>query len=393
MMLPSRYLIVGGGMAADAAVHGIREVDPDGPIVLVGSEPDPPYNRPPLSKALWKGEPVASIWRKQDTAATTLRLGRQITALDLKTRTAFDDSGETYRFEKLLLATGGAVRRLPFDDGIIYFRNLADYRALRALTEKGRRFTVIGGGFIGSEVAAALAMNGKEVTLVFPEDTIGSRVYPPDLARFLVDYYREKGVNALPGESVTAARKSGEVWTLTTQSGRQLEADGVVAGIGIVPNTALAKAAGLKVGNGIEVDEHLRSSAPDVYAAGDVASFVSPALGTRVRVEHEDNANVMGRTAGRNMAGAKEAYHHLPFFYSDLFDLGYEAVGDLDARLETVPDWKTRFREGVVYYLQDGRVRGVLLWNTWGQVDAARALIAEAGPFQPSDLVGRLGGS
>lgn len=393
-MLRTKYLIVGGGMTADAAAHGIREVDPDGPIVQVSTEPDPAYNRPPLSKALWKGEPLDSIWRKGELAATTLRPGRTITALDLQERTATDGQGETYRFEKLLLATGGAVRRLPFEDeGIIYFRSLADYRALRALTDQGRRFVVIGGGFIGSEIAAALAMSGKDVTLVFPEDAIGSRVYPRDLARFLVEHFREKGVKVLPGEGVSASRKVGARWTLATQAGGQLEADGVVAGLGITPNTALAEAAGLKVANGIEVDELLRSSHPDVYAAGDVASFHSPALGQRVRVEHEDNANAMGRLAGRNMAGATDRYHYLPAFYSDLFDLGYEAVGQVDARLETVSDWKRPFREGVVYYLRESRVRGVLLWNVWGQLDAARALIAAAGPFEPRDLIGRLGGA
>jgi NADPH-dependent 2,4-dienoyl-CoA reductase/sulfur reductase-like enzyme len=143
------------------------------------------------------------------------------------------------------------------------------------------------------------------------------------------------------------------------------------------------------VDNGIVVDEHLQTSTPDIYAAGDVANFFNPALGTRMRVEHEDNANTMGRAAGRAMTGATEPYTHLPFFYSDLFELGYEAVGELDSRLETFADWKQPFREGVVYYLKEGRVRGVLLWNTWGQVDAARALIAERGPFSANNLRGR----
>ncbi len=391
-MVSTRYLIVGGGMTADAASHGIREVDPEGSITVVGAEPDPPYNRPPLSKALWKGEPLESIWRPAAAGPTTLRLRRTVTALDLEKRSATDDRGETYAFEKLLLATGGVVRRLPFEDeGIVYYRTVADFRHLHALAEKGRRFVVIGGGFIGSEIAAALAMNGKQVTLVFPDPAIGARVYPAPLARFLVDYFREKGVEVLPGDTVTAARRAGDRWTLTTAGGRRLEADGVVAGIGITPNTALAASAGVKVGDGIEVDELLRTSAPDVHAAGDVASFHSPTLGKRLRVEHEDNANTMGRIAGRNMAGAAEAYTHVPFFYSDLFDLGYEAVGEVDGRLETAPDWKTPFREGVVYYLRDRRVRGVLLWNVWGQVDAARALLAEPGPFEPRDLMGRLG--
>jgi len=161
-------------------------------------------------------------------------------------------------------------------------------------------------------------------------------------------------------------------------------------GLGIEPNDKLAQAAGLKVENGIVVDEFLRTSHPDIYAAGDVARFFNPALEKSIRVEHEDNANTMGRLAGLNMAGKSEPYHHLPFFYSDMFELGYEAVGELDSRLETFADWKQPNKEGVIYYLHNGRVRGVLLWNVWGQVDAARALIAEPGPFRAEDLKGRL---
>jgi NADPH-dependent 2,4-dienoyl-CoA reductase/sulfur reductase-like enzyme len=163
-----------------------------------------------------------------------------------------------------------------------------------------------------------------------------------------------------------------------------------VAGIGIAPNLGLAKEAGLAVNTGILVNEFLRTSQPDIYAAGDVAEYYDHTLGVRRRVEHEDNANTMGRLAGRAMAGDAEPFWHLPFFYSDLFELGYEAVGEVDARLETVADWREPYHEGVVYYMQAGRVRGVLLWNVWGQVDAARHLIAEPGPFQPADLIGRL---
>jgi len=171
---------------------------------------------------------------------------------------------------------------------------------------------------------------------------------------------------------------------------REVVADAVAAGLGIIPNAGLARQAGLQEEDGIRVDEFLRTSAPDIYAAGDVARFYSPALGRHRRVEHEDNANTMGRTAGRNLAGAEERYHHVPFFYSDLFDLGYEAVGEVDSRHEMISDWKEPHREGVVYYLEAGRVRGVLLWNVWGQVDAARALLAEPGPFRREDLLGRL---
>jgi NADPH-dependent 2,4-dienoyl-CoA reductase/sulfur reductase-like enzyme len=193
-----------------------------------------------------------------------------------------------------------------------------------------------------------------------------------------------------PGARVTALSRRGSRSLIETTSGGQVTADAVVAGLGIAPATELAAAAGLAVEDGILVDERLRASHPEVFAAGDVARFHAPALGARVRVEHEDNALTMGRAAGRSMAGDATPYAHLPFFYSDLFDLGYEAVGELDPRGEVVADWKERYREGVLYYLAGGRVRGVLLWNTWGQVDAARALIAAPGPLRAADLPGRL---
>ena len=164
----------------------------------------------------------------------------------------------------------------------------------------------------------------------------------------------------------------------------------MVAGLGIVPNTELAIEAGLGVDNGITVDDMLRTTHPDIYAAGDVANFFSPLLGKRMRVEHEDNANTMGEMAGRNMAGEENTYQHQPFFYSDLFDLGYEAVGELDSTLDMIEDWTEPFNKGVVYYLREGHVRGVLLWNTWGQVDAATQLIAEKGPHNAETLMGRI---
>lgn len=385
------YLIVGGGMAADSAARGIRTVDAKGSIAIITSESNPPYNRPPLSKALWKGEPIDNIWRSTPESNVTIRLRRTVVSLDVKSKTVADDEGISHSFQKLLLATGGSVRRLPWDvDGIIYFRTLEDYRALRKLTETGKSFVVIGGGFIGSEIAAALAINGKSVTMIVPEDGIGARVYPPRLSHFLTEYYRSKSVTIMNKDGVENVRKDGRTYLVRTKSGTEIRADGVVAGIGIEPNISLAKSAGIQVDNGIVVDEYLQTSHPDVFAAGDVASFYSAALNKRIRVEHEDNANTMGEMAGKNMAGQRIAYRHLPFFYSDLFDLGYEAVGELDARYEIVEDWKEEFREGVVYYLEAGRVRGVLLWNTWGQVDNARALIAEQGPWNKGNITGRL---
>ena len=385
------YLIVGGGMAADAAAKGIREVDKSGSIAIVGAEPHPPYARPPLSKKLWQGKPFDSIWRGTEELGVDMYCGRRVTALDPARREVRDDHGETYGYDRLLLATGGTPRRLPFGGKeIIYFRTVDDYRRLRTLTEQGKRFVVIGGGFIGSELAAALAMNGGEVTMLFPEEAICSRVFPPDMAAFLNGFYREKGVEVLAGETATDVQRDGESLAVTTGDGRTLAVDGVVAGLGIIPETELARLAGLPVEDGITVDEQLRADRPDIFAAGDAASFYNPLLGRRIRVEHEDNALTMGRQAGRNMAGAAEPYLHLPFFYSDLFELGYEAVGELDGRLETVTDWKSPYREGVVYYLREGRISGVLLWNVWEQVDAARRLMAEPGPFTAENLKGRL---
>lgn len=289
------------------------------------------------------------------------------------------------------MATGGRPRLLPFgDDQIIYFRTLSDYRRLRALTETGRRFAVIGGGFIGSEIAAALALNGKDVVMLFPGKDIGDRVFPRPLAQFVSSFYKQKGVEVLAGEKIIGMETRANQRVLKTSNNREIAVDGVVAGVGIEPNVELAQTIGLKVDNGIIVDEFLRTSHPGIYAAGDVAAFYNPALGKRIRVEHEDNANTMGRLAGRNMAGKSEPYQHLPFFYSDMFDLGYEAVGEVDSRLETIADWKRPNEEGVIYYLASGRVRGVLLWNVWEQVDAARQLIAEPGPFTGKDLKARL---
>jgi 3-phenylpropionate/trans-cinnamate dioxygenase ferredoxin reductase component len=386
-----QYLIIGGGMTAAAAVDGIREVDSTGGIGLISAEPDPPYNRPPLSKALWKGERLETIWRKAKNKLMEIHLCRVVKEIVPTQKRVLDDKGNVFAYEKLLLATGGRPRRLPFgDDQIIYFRTLSDYRRLRALTETGRRFAVIGGGFIGSEIAAALALNGKEVVMIFPGKDIGDRVFPRALAQFVSNFYKQKGVELLAGEKIIGLEARGNQRVLKTSTNQEIVVDCVVAGVGIEPNVELAQTMGLVVENGIIVDEFLRTGHPDIHAAGDVAAFYNPALGKRIRVEHEDNANTMGRLAGRNMAGKSEPYHHLPSFYSDMFDLGYEAVGEVDSRLETFADWKRPNEEGVIYYLQNDRVRGVLLWNVWEQVETARQLIAAPGPFTVKDLEGRL---
>ena len=373
-----RYLIVGGGMTGDAACRGIREHDADGSIGLVGAEPDPPYDRPPLSKALWQGKDESSIWRGTEELGAELHTARRIVSLDLDGRTAIDDQGDEYGYERILLATGGKPRQIDGLDDAVYFRTFGDYQRLRRLAGDAGRFVVVGGGFIGSEIAAALQSNGASVTMLFPDDGICARLFPAALSQFVTDYYREQGVEVLTGERVRAgdARLDGT--------------KAVVAGLGIEPDTALASEAGLPVDNGIVVDAYGRvGGRDDVYAAGDVARFPVPALGTEMRVEHEDHARTHGRAVGANMAGAETPYDHLPFFYSDLFDLGYEAVGQVDSRLETVERWDEPNHKGVVAYVDDERrPRGYLLWNVWGKLDAAREAIVAGEPVGEELLVG-----
>ena len=384
-MHSTRYLIVGGGMTGDAAAKSIREHDADGSITLVGDDPQPPYKRPPLTKGLWSGGDEAKIWCGTADAGVELRLGRRIASIDVDARRATDDQGEEYAWEKLLLATGGRPRKLDGADGVVYYRTLDDYRRVRAQAVEGARFVVIGGGFIGSEIAAALTGAGSRVTMVFPDQGIASRLLPAELSEFVASYYREHGVEVLSGERVASAGPEGVV----TGSGRTLEADAVIAGLGIEPNVELARAAGLPVEDGIVVDEYGRAGGrDDVFAAGDVASFPSPALGRRFRVEHEDHAKTHGKVVGANMAGAEIRYDHIPFFYSDMFDLGYEAVGEVDSRLATIARWDEPNRKGVVAYVDDAsRPRGFLLWNTWDKVDAARDLIRAGQPIDEAMLV------
>src|SRR3954447_6901356 len=383
VLMHTDYLIVGGGMTAAAAARGIRDADPDGTITIVSDESYPPYKRPWLSKKLWAGGDVAKLW--VELPDVKLVNDRRIVSLDLGGKAATDDSGDEYRYGKVLLATGGTPRRLSGDDGeVVYFRTLDDYRRLRALGD-GSHVLVIGGGFIGSEIAAALTGNGARVTMVFPEPVINFRLLPRDLGDFVTDYYREKGVEAIADETVASVDGK----RVTLGSGRVIEADAVVAGLGIVPNTSVAEAAGLPVDNGIVVDERGRvADRDDVFAAGDVANFPSPVLGKRFRVEHEDHARTHGKVVGANMAGADEPYDHIPFFYSDLFDLGYEAVGEVDSRLDTVEQWETPLRKGIVTYVDaDKHPRGFLLWDTWGKVDEARERLKAGEPVKGTEFV------
>jgi NADPH-dependent 2,4-dienoyl-CoA reductase/sulfur reductase-like enzyme len=392
------YVIVGAGLSGASAVEGIRELDQHGPILLVGAENDLPYDRPPLSKQLWTGgKTVAEIVLHDDAFykknAVDLRLGTDVTQIDRDAHTIRDSRGNVYRYERLLLATGGTPRRLSIPggefDGISYYRTLHDYRRLRGAAVADKTALVIGGGFIGSEMAASLHANKLSVTMVFPSPWLVSRVFPESLGRYLTEQYRGKGVEVLAGDVPVSIQRDGNRYLTRTRAGREIRTDLVVAGVGITPNVSLAQGVGLSTDNGVIVNEFLQTSTPDIYAAGDIALFPEAGFGQR-RLEHWDNAVSQGRHAGRNMAGAHEPFTYIPFFFSDLFEFGYEAVGDVDSRLTTFADWQEENKTGVVYYLHNDRVRGAMMCNVWGQVDAARALIGKAEAMSAESMRGAI---
>jgi 3-phenylpropionate/trans-cinnamate dioxygenase ferredoxin reductase subunit len=388
------YLIIGAGMTGWAAARAIRKIDPNTEITIIGAETHPPYKRPPLSKKLWQGEPLDSVWYKTGGRNVDLILNTRVTSLDPAGKTVTDEHGAQYGYGKLLLATGGTPRKLPFGgDAVQYFRYLDDYLALERETANKQHFTVLGGSFIGSEVAAGLRTRDKDVTMAFMESGISALVFPAGLSQFVTDYYRARGIQVLANETVQGLERDGRRWKVITVS-REILTEGVVGGIGILPDIALAEQAGLNVDRAILVNETLQTSQPDIYAAGDAVSIFNSVLKRWTHFEHEDNALKMGEAAGKNMVGQITRYdEYLPFFYSDLFELGYEAVGILSSKLETFEDWQEPYKKGVVYYLEQGKVVGVLLWNVWGQVDAAREVIraTQNDPLsRPEALKGRL---
>ncbi len=378
------YIIVGAGLAGAAAVDGIRELDKKGPILLLGTEKHLPYDRPPLTKKLWFGKKKVEdifLHNQEFYGQNNVVFAAGVTArtVDAKNRTVTDDKGRTYRYEKILLATGGAPRVLPIPggdlEGIYYYRYLDDYLRMKQEASAGKSAVVIGGGFIGSEIAAALAINRVKVMMIFPDLYLVGRVFPEGLGMSLQRHFREQGITILNGEKPASFTKKNGKFVTRTESGREIESDMVIVGVGISLSLELARNAGLQTANGIIVDEYLQASLPDVFAAGDVALFPYQALGKQTRVEHWDNALNQGKLAGRNMAGAHEPYTHMPYFFSDLFEFGYEAVGEVDSRLEIFADWRKENDTGVIYYLRDGKVRGAMMCNVWEKVDAARELI------------------
>lgn len=393
------YVIIGAGLAGVSAVKGIRESDKKGPILLIGNEKDMPYDRPPLSKKLWLGKKTVDQIFLGDKAFyisnnVDLALGTAAVELNASKKTVKTDNGESIHYTKLLLATGGTPRALDIPGGtlpeICYYRTLDDYRNVRRLASSESKAVIIGGGFIGSEIAAALNVNRVGVSMIFPEEYLVQRIFPRDLGNAIQKHYTERGITILNKDvPVSFEKKSGKIVT-RTKSGRELESDIVIAGIGLAPNVDLAAKAGLQTDNGIVVDEYLMTSAKDVYSAGDNTSFISAVTGKRARLEHWDNSIAQGKAAGRNMAGKRAKHDYIPYFFSDLFEFGYEAVGEVNSQLQTVADWKKEYDTGVVYYLNNDTVRGIMLCNVWEKIDEARELIRKGKKVKPEELRGAI---
>jgi len=385
------YVIIGGGLAGVAAADTIRRRDKTGRLMLICAEPHPPYDRVPLSKGYLLGDierdqvflrPARFYERNQ----VELVLGQAVTALDLTTRQVTLADGRQIGFAKLLLATGGRPRRLPIPgadlEGIYYLRNLEDSDAIRAALQGARRAVVIGGGFIGCEVATGLAHLGLATTVVELTPGVLSLVLDAETSGFIESFLRQQGITVLTNTAAAHfVGEQGRVRAVVTNTGAELEADLVAVGVGIAPNTELAAAAGLSVDNGVLVNEYLEA-APGVYAAGDIARYYSPPLGRQLRVEHYDVALQHGRVAGANMTGDQRSYTELPYFFSHMGPLHIDVIGDMSRRQQSVRRGALSLEPGFAqFYFADDLLQAVLCINGDPVLfQAARARVAERRP-------------
>ena len=368
-----KYLIVGGGLAGQRACEGIRQADAEGSIALVAQEDHLPYQRPPLSKGYLRGqEGLGQLYLKEEAYyaqnGVAVFSGARVTAIDSAARNVRIADGRKLGYERLLLATGGHAWRLPIPGndlpGVHTLRTIEDANAIRAAAQESKRALVVGGSFIGCEVASSLAQLGLAVTMAFLEPRLLEPIAPLELSALLHARYERNGVRILPGHTPEhlMGREKVERAAVRGNDSHLLEVDLVVMGVGIRLNTELARRAGLQMGEkgAVLVDEYLRTSDPHIYAAGDVAAWPDPTFGKRLRVDHWDVARQQGRRAGENMAGADRPYTALPYFFSDLFDLSFEVWGDLTAWDQTVLRGSMDENRFAFYYFRQGRMVGVL---------------------------------
>jgi 3-phenylpropionate/trans-cinnamate dioxygenase ferredoxin reductase component len=377
------FAIVGAGLAGAKAAETLREEGYDGRVVLLGAEPERPYERPPLSKEYLRGEAdreqsfvhEAGFYAEH---GIELRVGETVVRLDPARRELTMRSDERLRYDRLLLTTGSAPRRLSIPgsdlEGIHQLRTLGDSDALRARLDAGGRLVIVGAGWIGCEVAASARQRGVEVTLIAPHAVPLERVLGAELGAIYRDIHLDHGVEMLLGTAVAAFEGADRVERLRTQDGRTIDCDAVVVGIGATPRAVLAAMAGLAVDNGIVVDERLETSAPGIFAAGDVANQLHPSLG-RLRVEHWDNALQQGPAAARGMLGSTDGYARSPYFFSDQYDVGMEYSGYATDWDRVVFRGDPAAREFIAFWLRDGRVLAGMNVNVWDVAGAIQSLI------------------
>jgi NADPH-dependent 2,4-dienoyl-CoA reductase/sulfur reductase-like enzyme len=373
------YIIIGGGLAGQRAAQGIRKVDTEGTLALVTAEPHVPYERPPLSKGYLMGKEGLEAAYLQDDAwyddnGIELMRGLHADGVDAEAHTIALRDGQELTYGKLLLATGGYAWRLPIPgadlDDVLTLRTIEDGDAIRQAAENGEHALILGGSFIGSEVAASLTQLGLDVTMVFPESRLLARVVPEAFSDFLHGKFQAEGVRLLSGTTPERLEGDGAVDRAVLSTGETLQVDLVVMGVGIRLHTKLAEDAGLELTErgGVVVDEYLRTSDPDIYAAGDIAAWPDPTFERRLRVEHWDVARRQGLRAGRNMAGEQKPYTSLPYFFSDMFDLSFEVWGHLTSWDQTVLRGEVGGSSYKLFYFHQGTLVGVLTVGRLGDV-------------------------
>ena len=379
------FLLVGGGMASAHCAAELRRRGAEGAIVLAGREPEPPYERPPLSKEYLRGEAGredAHVHSREWYADNDVELltGTNVMSLDVEGRVAKLQGGDEVAFEKALLATGANVNILRVEgaelEGIHYLRAFGNADAIRAAADEVERVVLVGGSYIGCEVAASLTAMGRRCTIVMLEEVALSRQFGVDAGRWFHERLAEHGVELLGGEEVEAFEGSGSVEAVVTKSGRAVEGEMVVVGAGVRPDVMLAQRAGIDVGDGITCDARLETSVPGVFAAGDVCSYDSVVHGRRLRVEHWDVALQQGRHAARGMLGDEEPFREIPYFFSDLADwASLEYVGPAAEWDEVVWRGDRDGGEWSAWYLSGGRVAAALSVGRSEDLVHARRLI------------------
>jgi len=386
-----RYVIVGGGMVAGYAVKGIRQRDTTGSILVISKEADVPYERPALSKKLWLDDEFTEEDIKigaETFSEVNFKFDTSVTKINRQDKLAKLDDDTIVHYEKLLLATGGEPKRVkgPEDSHVLAFRDWSDYRRLRKFSGNGQHVVIIGGGYIGTELAASLAQNNTEVTVIFPEQSLGEGKFPEKIRAEYEEAFKENDVAILSGKTVESYDRKDDQLIVKTTDGAKITADTIVIGLGITPNIELAKTSKLDLADdGVKVDEHLQTSDPAIWAAGDIASYPDRILG-RQRIEHVDHARFSGELVGQNMAGADLPYQHTPYFYSMVFNISWQAIGSINLELEQLFD--QRENGTIIYFLRGNQLAGVLVWNVVVDLDDVRNLIAN--PPVDGKLVGLL---